>query len=315
MLKNVIKQIERMDPLRLCGMIFGLLVLIILITERPFVTSGAGSAKFLLPTMEAGNITRIFLAKGSPAQELELIKQGGQWTITQNELRAGTDQVTSLLNRLSDLNQMDVVAKNQDRHAVYGVDDATGLRVRIYGGDKPAGDLVFGQPAQDGAQYVRRFDEVEVIEAAPSLADLMDISLWQWMDRTMISVKPEEIEKITITKPKGDEVTIVRQPDGKWMVTSPEEYEPSKKSIDALLGVLADFKAKGFITSEDAGEFDIYDPIYKLLIRPNDGSALHVLYFVKQLEDGDFIVKNGSDKVIYLVGKDSLPCIFEADFK
>jgi|GEM_PF-1472796 len=152
-------------------------------------------------------IDRIEVAKGTDFVALD--KRGDDWVLNDG-FYADTAPISTLVQSLKRAQIKEAKTANPDNHAQLDLAE-TGLKVRLYEGDKLRSGVHIGKRSTSGLTFVRRMGEdqtyavegMQPINANPS----------NWQLKTVIDVPSEQVEGISFAPAEGDEWQVVRTGD------------------------------------------------------------------------------------------------------
>lgn len=187
-----------------------------------------------------------------------LQKQDQQWMI--NEFLASSSEVESFFTELTSTTISEIASKNPSNHAKLGVTPQTGVLLTL---DQDQSFFVGNSGYQYNTFFVRKSDEDHVYLAEGSLGTKLRQSLDHWRDKTIVSITPEQVQRIEFA---GDDdlLVLTQREDGTWK-------DEAERAVQA--SVIADFftslsplEAIGFLTPDEQQEFQD-EPTGKVTIR------------------------------------------------
>ncbi len=191
-------------------------------------------------------------------------------------------RLEQLLEALAALDTSETVSTNPAKRGVYGVDEATGTRVRVFDGRGGLlADLVAGKlRSQDPNQlvelrldfYVRPADgdEVLLVEELGAPATEPD----RWLTRRFFPVRMEELESLERVDLEGrgaESWSLERAPaeddpgteeieDHRWLMTAPEAADATLYAGDSWAFTLCELGPADVVAA--AGQDEVQDPRY-----------------------------------------------------
>jgi hypothetical protein len=234
-------------------------------------------------------VDRIELIRASEAVELKRTaasdKPGdvGEWSLVKPE--AGTADRFAVRNLLTRLERMgwkgraDIAAADFAKHQL---DDQTGVRCKVYAGEKLLADMIVGKPdrSTEGGRagvftLVRKGGTDEVYRATGSLSYIFQKPAASWRDSTVITLKREELTGLTLVLPSGT-LALKRDAEDKdprtrfrnWQVAQATPALPSldQNSVTRLVSVLTNLRATSFVTDVKAEQAGLDKPAVTLTI-------------------------------------------------
>ncbi len=143
---------------------FGALLLIYLLSK---LLGGNRERSFdpKIIDIDTAAVDRIVVHPAAGDEMFEMSKTGSGWQLKRSTdlFQATAGSLGGLLSNLSQVQADRIVSKNPDRHKDYAVDEESGTRIELYGGQKKVGDVVvgrfnFNQATRSGISYLRKYD-------------------------------------------------------------------------------------------------------------------------------------------------------------
>lgn len=222
----------------LLGIFIVLSVMVILIKD-PWHLIHSDKKTSFIEKVPAGQVNKIEITINQNTQTL--IKEGSNWVVeSKGNVPAQQDAVAKIITKALELNRKDLVAKLQESHAKFNVDDQ-GIRVKIFGSERtPIGDFYVGKAGPDYlSTYLRKEGEnfvylyPENIREIFSQPDLRDLSIIKLSQNEITKIQGEE---------NGNAVTIEKQEEG-WKVVAPLEVVLAEDAIKPLMDLFNNFNA------------------------------------------------------------------------
>jgi len=180
-----------------------------------------------------------------------LEKTGDQWNIARPlPFPADRDGARFIVDGLVAFAVGERLSDRADSHGVYGVDDSSGVTVRVHGeGEKDPVSLVFGKMAPDETHlYVRPAGKNDVYLASGLRRTDLDKPADQWRDRRLLRLgEGESITRLTVTRGKST-IDFVKTSDT-WKVNG---WPADNNKADNVMLQLRNFYAEGFIDPPEA---------------------------------------------------------------
>ena len=108
------------------------------------------------------------------------------------EADADDNVVRTAIEKLDQLEQSEVVARNPTNHERLEVDDEHGVRVTVQVGDEEVANLIFGA-SRGGATMVRPAGQNVVLSVGGSVRHAFDRELSSWRNKRVVDVAPERV--------------------------------------------------------------------------------------------------------------------------
>lgn len=239
--------------------IFAVLLAVVLATREDRVS--VGMRKLELPKVDPGQVSALELGG---ARKVRLEKEGEAWRVMDpaqpaQKYAAEASQVSRALEALGELRNLDFVTDRAETHAEYALDDAQGLTLQVTQGGTPAVSLVLGKAAKNGGTYVRKAGTNEVFVARGGLDAVVRKDVKDWRERTMLSLKPEDITQLTLRSKEGEVLTLnAGGKPGAWSVAEgtalPPGFRFDAEQADQVARQLASLRAEDFLEGEAAAD-------------------------------------------------------------
>ena len=172
----------------------GLVVMLLLWGGSELLSRGSDSVtgSLALPPVSDKDVDTVTIIQGTDS--LVLARQASTWSV--NGHPAAIPAVGELFQALADTARPEVVAQSPASFARLGVDSATGRRLRLLRGGKPAVELIVG------SGYVRRPGDTRVYLWPGRLASIVARSVDGWRDRRIAALEPDSIAALDVVRGK-----------------------------------------------------------------------------------------------------------------
>lgn len=265
------------EPLVLAAIILALvLYLLYRDSDRAF---------YQLPRFEkvaASDISKIDVTRSGKTITLER-QADGTWQIMPQEYRVESTRTDRMVNTLSGLTLTALVSESE-AYTRYGLDEAEKVTVKAWTGDLPVRRLEIGK-AITGLTFVRLPGDKRIFHAGESFRWHFDLDMDDLRDKTVMTLKPDEIVEIEIQK-DDQSLKIVRNTPAREMDTTQQEEKDTphpqepvwigpegkmvvESSIDYLLKTFSNLKCERYVEGKEKGDF--VEPIYSITMKgPED---------------------------------------------
>ncbi len=238
--------------------------------------SGKTIENFL--NLDPGKVDRIILQQANNRYELELIERRWYLRDTRNRL-ADSMAVKNVLDAAVEMKAGTVVSQNPERRQEFMVDSLNGNLVQFYSGERLLSQIIIGKMSPDfSSSYVRIPGTSEVYLAPGQLSFNFSRQRAQWLDRTILSLHPENIDEVDFIYP--DRAYRIRRDSNRWLVAKKpytDAVETDSLKTVAFLNRLSRLSANEFPTADESGSINFQTPLLTLRIVSAD--SLYQLEF------------------------------------
>lgn len=169
--------LQKLGPLRLAAIVFGVLLLFILIVEKPGRLSEAKTREgepLLFPRLDVTRVTHARLT--FPDRSAVALRRAETGWLA-DESPADPERVEALLSVIQNLQIQGVVSKNPVHQASYGVDEEGGVQIRLWKDSRQLVNFYSGKKAELDGQYLRLDEKDTVLLVRPALPPLDSFAL------------------------------------------------------------------------------------------------------------------------------------------
>ena len=272
------------------------------------------SSAALFPGFEKEAAASFFLEKGGNRITLERQSPlDADWVVSTPDGRYKADlfSVDTLLTSLARLKRLDVVSRNPENTAAYGLDDASAVRLKVFGsgGEELVHLLVGKNLGALRGTYVKLPGKDEVyleMENMRRCCDKGDYWLEAWRDKTVFRCNREAVKKIIVEGPEGRIEMEYRTPgegeDGAWWMVSPMSGKVKPWESRRLVEAISDLRAQGFARpGQELEALGLIEPEALILaeLSEEDGERQLKLAFGAEEEGVRYLVINDDPSTIY----------------
>ena len=212
--------------LKIAGLIFLALLILVILTEIGGSKKGERSFKSELVNFNNAEVTRILLHPNSQnGKSLTLNKENDVWMVTDGEKSYKADQnnVTSMLNSINKLTAESLISSSKEKWSTYEVNDSLGSKVKVFSDKKVLADLIvgkikFAQP-QKISTYIRLADEKQTYSVNGFLSMTFNRDMNQLRDKTILNAKINELVKLEFNYPADSSFTLSNRND-QWYLNN-----------------------------------------------------------------------------------------------
>jgi hypothetical protein len=165
--------------------------------------------KDVLVPLPAERLSRIEITRHEPSQDpiddefITLERKGDTWGMTKPVVYpVNATSVTKMVEALGALKTIDVISENEAKHAVLEVDDALGVEVKAFDGEKRLADFIVGVSRGD-MTMVRLPGENKVYRVQGALRATFNKSVKNLRDHAVTQLDRGSVTRVKITGPDG----------------------------------------------------------------------------------------------------------------
>lgn len=173
-----------------------------------------------------------------------LARQDTGWTLSERyAYAADTAQIKQLLLSLAQLKTIEQKTSKPEHYAKLGVDEptasSTNKKITLSDKDGKTIAAVIVGNGKGAGMYVRAAESSTawLVEGNIMLPGVVS----GWLEKTVLEIPPEKIQKITISPPKGDKIELARlkDDDKEFVVTTPKLKDAgAANEIASIVGAL-----------------------------------------------------------------------------
>ncbi|MCK9460419.1 MAG: DUF4340 domain-containing protein [Proteobacteria bacterium] len=213
------------------------------------------SAKSALVPLPAERLSRIEIKRHEPSQDpmddefITLEREGDVWSMTKPvAYPVNATSVAKMVEALGALKTIDVISDNKAKHAVLEVDDALGIEVKAFDGEKQLAGFIVGVSRGD-MTMVRLPGKDEVYRVKGAIRTTFNKSVKNLRDHTVTKLDRGSVVRVRITGPEGV-FEMAKKGDGKDAkfepVGDPIQNFDTRKA-DGLANALTGLSARDFV--------------------------------------------------------------------
>lgn len=270
----------------------GILIIILAVLMIAYVIvrySGSDDRTFRdkILSFDAYAITRILVKDPKSKQEpVDLRLESGKWIVKfgGHDYVADTNVVNNILNQLGDMPTKRYAGKGNDAIAKYELTDTSATLVTLKASEKTVAEIFIGkfsynmpkdqqQQVQSRQQrgemtsYVRLPDEKDVYAVDGYLKMTFSGKAESYRYRSLVSVNPEDITRITVSEPGNRKV--FENPEGMWLLNG---APADSASMVKFRSTLAHLSATKFVNQDYAPA----GPSHAVLIEGNNFTPVEI---------------------------------------
>ncbi len=268
--------------------------------------------------------------------EVKLEKAAGKWRISSAwNAPAKAEKIEKLLKQLKNM-KGEFASENPKLQEKYGVDEKTGVHIRLYtaASDKPALDLVMGKNRGYSSTFVRLAADKTVYDTGDNLRSLFD--MWgndakpkrdAWLNKNIIKVEKEKLKQVELRYPDHTLVFVKQEKSrpgdkekqsagGKkeyeWRLTSGGPgVDFKKEKFKSLLGTIASIDIRDVQDPAKKKELGLDKPPYALTLILDDDKKIELVGVGKPDDTGEaYVMQPGKSGLIFSMAPWTLGEIF-----
>ncbi|MEP0827455.1 MAG: DUF4340 domain-containing protein [bacterium] len=234
--------------------------------------------------LDPSQVDRIILQQSQNRYEFEL--NDGRWYLRDSRNRpADSMAIKSLLTAAAEMKVGTIVSQNPERQQEFMVDSLNGNLAQFYTGERLLSQIIIGKMSPDfSSSYVRIPGSSEVYLAAGQLSFNFSRQRSQWLDRTILSLKPENINEVEFIYP--DRAYRIKRDSTRWLVAKKpyaDAVEADSMKTAAFVNRLSRLSASEFPTADESGSVSFQAPL--LTVRVTSADSLYQLEFASSRQD------------------------------
>lgn len=276
--------------------------------------SSAAIPEQTLPGVTSGTVEKIEI--NQPGEKpVTLTRLDDKWyTNTEKKYEADQATITGVLNTLDKEIEAQVVSSSKDSFADYGVDETSGVKVRIYekGKAQPTLSLYIGNDGPSAfTTYVREDGKDDVLNAQASLGMTFKRPDG-WRNKQIFSFNGSNATRIEAAG-TSQTFALAKQGDDQWLMESPEKAEAEPARVNSMANMLSSLRANDFIdpTAEQTlSDFGLEPPRQSITLNyedkatsPSKSESVTLLIGKESNTPGDWYAKRKDKNDIFTIGQ------------
>ena len=257
------------------------------------------------PKVKLEDVDGLEIGRPGDAANTVLKKRGADWRVVEPiEAKADARIIQTALEKLRDLQVIDVASESKDSHTSLEVDEEHAVHVIARKGSTVLLDFWIGA-FKSNFTMIRRPDDDRVYRATGSIKFNFDKALKDWRDRVVYDLDAEKFARVEFHSKNGN--FLFNRGEGNWIVDGPEIPEFDFHKVSSIVTTLAKLRATDFadhVTTAQAGlDGDAVDTVR---FRMKDDQTEYVLRIGASVTQGSqelfYAQRQGSD-LIFLISK------------
>lgn len=285
------------------------LVALLLVLLAVFLWSSHSEKEAIAPSevdnfvaLDSGAVNKIEVKKlGS---HLEFTRQPDGWYLVDStrtyKTAAGMVEDIEKLSYGLDVGEM--VSDNPEKQMLFQVDTLLATYVQFYRDGNLLGALYVGKAGPSYQEtYVRKPGSDEVYLAKGSLSYLFNRPPSGFRDKTLLSLKPDQISTIQLSGKETD-YSIMHQ-DTLWKVlpAEGEAFVGDQAKIGRLIAQLGNFRFNDFVTNPDSLNISFNKPDFVMEIGLADGTDRRLDFVAEGGDSRNYYVKSSTADEPYVI--------------
>lgn len=234
----------------------------------------AARQRDLLVHITADKVTHFTIRR--PQETLVAEKRHDRWYLTAPLARPGDSQkYRELVRYVAELHYTRVVEETPASLEPFGLTTPT-LEIQLQQHDAASPVIIrlgSSNPA-GGSYYAQVADQPTVYLVAAVAKDVLDASLHDVRDKTVLAFTPEEVQELQIALNNAAAIVLQRQDDDGWQLTAPIQGKADNAQAGNMLQRLHDVRIQAFIADEPDGltPYGLDTPVARVTLRDASGT-------------------------------------------
>jgi len=289
-----------------------ILVLVIVVLSVYLYQRSADRTQYELPEISPVNekeLTKLEITKGETI--LVLNKKDDKWYIAPAEYPTDANRVKDMLDAIKNFSLTALVSESKN-YNLYELDPEQKISVKASQGDQLKLEIDVGKTASSFRHtFVRPSGEDRVFHARGNLKNAFDVTVDSLRDKSVLSLKPEEIQEFKIAKAQESlaftrtqvPVEVTTQDDTKttaaetpapkaaWQAANDQPVNES--ALNQWLNTLSNLRCEKFI--DDRKKEDLTSPLYTIELK---GGQTYQLSIFPKIAENDLnypAISSGND--------------------
>ena len=289
-----------------------ILVLVIIVLSVYLYKRSANRTLYELPEIPQVNekdLTKLEITRGKSVMVLN--RKDDQWFIAPAEYPTDPNKVKAMLDALKDLSLTALVSESKN-YSLYELDEEQKINVKASQGDILKLDIDVGKSASSFRHtFVRPSGDDRVFHAQGNLKNTFDVTVDTLRDKTVLSLKPAEIQQINIIKEQqslaftrtqipvevkaadAEKSTDPAPPAPKLVWQAATGLPVNEPALNQLLNALASLRCEKFI--DDRKKEDFKSPLFTIELKGGQDYNLSIFPKAEENDTHYPAVSSGSD--------------------
>lgn len=262
-----------------------------------------------LPPVNEKELTKLEITSGKTVMVLN--KKDDQWYIAPAEYPTDANKVKDMLDAIKNLSLTALVSESKNYNR-YELDEGQKINVKASQGDTLKLDIDVGKTASSFRHtFVRPSGEERVFHAQGNLKNTFDVTVDSLRDKTVLSLKTDEIQQFNIVKeqqslaftrtqvpvevktPDAEKSTATAPPAPQQVWKAANGQPVNETALNQLLNTLANLRCEKFI--DDRKKDDFKSPLFTIELKGGQDYNLSIFSKAEENDANYPAVSSGSD--------------------
>ena len=262
-----------------------------------------------IPPVNEKDLTKLEITRAKTVMVLN--KKDDQWFIAPAEYPTDANKVKDMLDAIKNLSLTALVSESKNYNR-YELDEGQKINVKASQGDNLKLDIDVGKTASSFRHtFVRPSGDERVFHARGNLKNTFDVTVDSLRDKTVLSIKPADIQQININKeqqslaftrtqvpvqvksPDAEKSTDAAPPAPKRVWQAATGQPVNESALNQLLNALTSLRCEKFI--DDRKKEDFKSPLFTIELKGAQDDHLSIFPKAGENDPNYPAVSSGSD--------------------
>ena len=275
------------------------------VMKRPDKGVRVGERPTVMAKIEVKKIKKLTITNKGKTVVLQRAGKDGWELVDPVKYAADKYAADSAAEKVEKLEFGDLVTEQQAKHAVYEVDDKSGLRVIVSDGKKNLADFYLGKVVDDHTMF-RLAGKKEVHQVVGSQKYAFEREVKNWRKREIIEFKQDQARKLELSSAEGAITLSRKDQKGPWKVdqTATKIDQLDDSAVTDILSSLYSLSAHEFADGKKLGETGLDKPVATIRVTLADGKSQTLLIGGHKGEN--YWVKRAAAPQIFVIQKHTI---------
>ena len=261
-----------------------------------------------IPPVNEKDLTKLEITRAKTVMVLN--KKDDQWFIAPAEYPTDANKVKDMLDAIKNLSLTALISESKNYNR-YELDEEQKINVKASQGDNLKLDIDVGKTASSFRHtFVRPSGDERVFHARGNLKNTFDVTVDSLRDKTVLSIKPADIQQININKeqqslaftrtqvpvqvksPDAEKSTDAAPPAPKRVWQAATGQPVNESALNQLLNALASLRCEKFI--DDRKKEDFKSPLFTIELKGGQDFNLSIFPKAEENDPNYPAVSSGS---------------------